>query len=72
MSAKEAIRTLDQAAVIDEETADTLITAVGFRNVLAHQYGKVDYDEVYETLQTGLDVYDGFSQQVAIWYQNRE
>ena len=49
------------------ETTETLVAAVGFRNVLAHQYGEVDYDEVYENLQTGLDVYDTFSRQVAQW-----
>lgn len=71
-SAKEAIRTLDQAEIITEETADTLVTAVGSRNVLADQYGNVDYDEVYESLQTGLDVYDAFSQQIAEWYRHRD
>lgn len=66
-AAKEAIRLLGQAGVIDEETTNTLIAAVGFRNVLAHEYGRVDYDQVYELLQTGLDVYDAFGQQVAQW-----
>lgn len=53
-AAKEAIRVLGRGEVIDEETTETLIAAVGFRNVLAHEYGRVDYDEVYEILQTGL------------------
>jgi uncharacterized protein YutE (UPF0331/DUF86 family) len=66
-TSKEAIRILGREAVIDVETTETLVAAVGFRNVLAHQYGEVDYDEVYENLQTGLDVYDTFSRQVAQW-----
>ncbi len=66
-TSKGAIRVLDREGVIDEETADTLIAAVGFRNVLAHEYGRVDYDEVYRSLQTGLSVYDTYSQQVAQW-----
>ena len=66
-TSKEAIRILSREGVIDEPTADTLVAAVGFRNVLAHQYGNIDYDEVYENLQTGLDVYDAFSRQVAQW-----
>ena len=70
-TSKEAIRILGREGVIDEKTADTLVAAVGFRNVLAHQYGNVDYDEVYENLQTGLDVYDAFSRQVAQWIRER-
>jgi uncharacterized protein YutE (UPF0331/DUF86 family) len=58
--------------VIDEETTTTLVAAVGFRNVLAHEYGTVDYAAVYESLQTELAVYDTFSQQVAQWVRNRE
>lgn len=51
---------------------NTLVAAVGFRNVLAHEYGRVDYLEVYETLQTGLAVYNAFSQQVAQWVRNQD
>lgn len=68
-SAKGALRVLNQADVIDEETMTTLLAAVGFRNVLAHEYGHVDPDEVYETLQTGLAVYDAYSRQIAQWFR---
>lgn len=71
-ASKEAIRVLSREDVIDEETADTLVAAVGFRNVLAHEYGKVNSEKVYETLQTGLDVYDAFSQQVARWVRTQD
>lgn len=67
---KEAIRILHREDLLDEETADTLVSAVGFRNVLAHEYGAVDYDIVFDILQTELDVYDQFSQQIARWFQN--
>jgi len=70
-ASKEAIRVLGQEDVIDEETMNTLVVAVGFRNVLAHEYGKVDHAEVYETLQTGLEVYDAFSRQIAQWLRDR-
>ena len=71
-ASKEAIRVLGQEGVIDEDTMNTLVAAVGFRNVLAHEYGKVDYIAVYETLQTGLDVYDAFSRQLAQWFRTRD
>ena len=71
-TSKGAIRVLDREGVIDEGTAETLIAAVGFRNVLAHEYGHVNDEEVYETLQTGLSVYDTYCQQVARWMQTTD
>jgi uncharacterized protein YutE (UPF0331/DUF86 family) len=71
VASKEAIRVLGQEEVIDEETMNTLVAAVGFRNVLAHEYGRVDYVEVYQTLQSGLEVYDAFSRQIAQWFQQQ-
>lgn len=71
-SAKGAIRVLHREGVIDEETMTTLVAAVGFRNVLAHEYGHVDAAEVYETLQTGLEVYDAFGRQIAKWVRDQE
>ncbi len=69
-TSKGAIRVLGNEGVIDEQTVNTLVAAVGFRNVLAHEYGHVDYGEIYETLQTGLEVYNTYSQQVAQWVQS--
>mgnify|MGYP002338706615 CR=1 FL=1 len=46
-TSKKAIRVLCREGVIDESTTDTLVAAIGFRNVLAHEYGHVDYEEVY-------------------------
>lgn len=71
-TAKGAIRVLQREDVIDEETETTLVAAIGFRNILAHEYGHVDSAEVYETLQTGLTVYDRYSRQVARWVRDRE
>ena len=70
-SAKGAVRVLGRANVLDEETTETLVTAIVFRNVLAHEYGHVDEEAVFETLQNGLDVYDAFSRQIASWYRDR-
>lgn len=71
-TAKEAVRVLGRQEVIDDETTTTLVAAIGFRNVLAHEYGHVDADSVYETLQTGLAVYDRYSQQIAQWVRDRK
>jgi uncharacterized protein YutE (UPF0331/DUF86 family) len=49
----------------------TLVAAIGFRNVLAHEYGHVNADQVYDTLQTGFTVYDTYSRQIATWVRDR-
>lgn len=68
-TSKGAIGVLDYEGVIDESTADTLVAAIGFRNVLAHEYGRIDYENVWEMLQRELFVYDTFSRQIARWVQ---
>lgn len=70
-SSKEAIVVLARAGVIDDDTKETIVAAVGFRNVLAHEYGTIDYEEVFDILTTGLDVYDTFSQQIARWVRTQ-
>ncbi len=71
-TAKEAVRVLHRNGVLDDKTMSTLVAAIGFRNVLAHEYGHVDPETVYDTLQTGLGVYDTYSQQVAEWVRDHE
>jgi len=66
-ASRDAIHVLSEHDIIDEATAQTLVAAGGFRNVLAHQYGQVDYERVFELLQRDLEVYDEFSRQVALW-----
>jgi len=69
-ASKEAIRTLGRRGVLDEGTAHKLVAAVGFRNVLAHEYGTVEHEQVYQLLQTELAVYDEFGRQVAQWFRD--
>lgn len=70
-TAKGAVRVLHREDVVDEQTMNTLVAAIGFRNVLAHEYGHVDAGEVYESLQTGLEVYNAYSRQIAQWVQSQ-
>jgi uncharacterized protein YutE (UPF0331/DUF86 family) len=69
---KEAVIILEDNDVIDSETAARLTDAVGFRNILAHEYGEVRQVQVYNYLQNELDVYEAFSQQVATWFRERK
>jgi len=68
-TAKQEIEALGNADIISRETQEKVEEAVGFRNVLAHRYGNVDHDAVYQTLHDDLVWFDQFQQEVARWFQ---
>lgn len=61
-----ALRALGERGVIDTELADSLARAVGFRNVLVHQYVDVDDQVVIDALGR-LDEFEQFVHQVSRW-----
>lgn len=71
-TSKQAIEALGDAGIISRETQTHLEEAVGFRNVLAHRYGAVDHDTVYDTLRTDLHWFEQFQQEIAQWLQQRQ
>lgn len=64
----EAVRLLGAHGVIDDDLASSLGQAVGFRNVLVHQYAQVDDGIVVGALDQ-LDQFDSFVTQVSRWLQ---
>jgi uncharacterized protein YutE (UPF0331/DUF86 family) len=62
----DAIRLMGERGVLDPELAAMLARAVGFRNVLVHQYTTVDDDIVLGALDR-LDEFDAFVAQVSAW-----
>lgn len=70
-TSKEEIEALGEKDVISSETQDRLEEAVGFRNVLAHRYGDIDHDTVYEVLHEDLHWFERFQQEVAQWLQDQ-
>lgn len=61
-----AIRLLGEHRVIDPALANRVALAVGFRNVLVHQYAEVDDDVVIAALGSLDDLRD-FVTQVSTW-----
>lgn len=51
---RESFDILQEEKVIPIDLAEKLVDMVGFRNVIAHDYAKVDYDVVYDVLQNQL------------------
>jgi uncharacterized protein YutE (UPF0331/DUF86 family) len=60
----DAVRLLGQHAVIEAELAERLAAAVGFRNLLVHQYTDIDDERVVAFLDRIGDV-DNFVAQVS-------
>jgi len=53
-TAGENFSILKEEEIIDNELSNKLIKMVGFRNVIAHDYTKIDYNIVYDVLHSGL------------------
>jgi len=69
-TAKAEIDALETAEIITPETADRLTEAVGVRNVLAHRYGDVNHDVVYDALHNDLRWFEQFQTEVVQWLQS--
>jgi uncharacterized protein YutE (UPF0331/DUF86 family) len=62
----DAVALLGRHGVIDAGLADRLRRAVGFRNILVHEYVRVDDDVVLQRLDDPSDL-EAFVQQLADW-----
>lgn len=62
----DALRRLGDRGVLDPATASALASAVGFRNLLVHQYADVDDRRVVEHLEHLGDL-ENFVREVARW-----
>ncbi|WP_435158941.1 type VII toxin-antitoxin system HepT family RNase toxin [Haladaptatus sp. DFWS20] len=70
-TAKQEIQALGEAGVITSETQVKMEEAVGFRNILAHRYGDVDQEVVFDVLQDDLQWFERFQQELAQWFQQQ-
>jgi len=66
----EAILRTGELGVLPPDFARHLAPIAGFRNILAHQYLSVDWDEVYRHLQR-LDDLVRFAELVRDWLRRR-
>lgn len=63
---------LAEAGIISTEQAETLQDMKGFRNVLAHRYGRIDDEAAFNTIQDGLDDFEGYLTEVREYLDTRE
>jgi len=51
----ESFRILEENGVILPELTEKMVKMTGFRNVVAHDYDKINYDIIYDVLQNRLN-----------------
>lgn len=71
-TSREELQALGDAGIISAETQSKMEEAVGFRNVLAHRYGDVDHDVVYDVLHEELEWFERFQIEIARWIKGRD
>ena len=62
----DAVRRLGSQGVLDMSTAESVATAIGFRNILVHEYAEVDNQRVVDNLGRLSDL-ETFVSSVAAW-----
>lgn len=56
----EAFYILEENKIIKNDLREKMVGMVGFRNVVSHDYDKIDYEIVEEVLRSGLDDVEEF------------
>lgn len=49
----ESFYILNEEGIIDMALKEKLLKMVGFRNIIAHDHGKIDYDIIYKAIHDG-------------------
>lgn len=63
-SLREGFEILEEEKIIPIELREKMVKLAGFRNVIAHDYDKIDYDKVYDVLQNRLIDIEEFIKQI--------
>lgn len=63
--AAQAIEILGEEKMINSSFAKSFAKAVGFRNILVHDYIDINYEEVADKINNRLSDFDRFAQEVA-------
>lgn len=61
---RESFEILEEEKVIPLDLVEKMVKMVGFRNVVAHDYEKIDYDKVYDVLQNRLGDIEEFVSEI--------
>nr|WP_156932823.1 DUF86 domain-containing protein [Desulfonatronum lacustre] len=64
-STNELFYLLEERGIIETELTEKMVRAVGFRNLVVHEYGKVDLEIVFRAAHENIDDLMVFSEVVA-------
>lgn len=64
LTSKETIEILGREKIIDEDFSKRFSKAVGFRNILIHDYLRIDYKELLRNLKENLKDFDRFIKEI--------
>ena len=64
-SSKDSIIILGEEGVLAKKFAEKLSSMAGFRNILVHDYMKIDYSIVLDVLKNSLSDFNRFAKEVA-------
>ena len=53
-SLRESFYILNEEGVINDDLIEKMVKMTGFRNLIAHDYGKVDYSQVYKIIHNDI------------------
>lgn len=59
-TAKQEMQALGNADILSRETQEKMEEAIGFRNILAHRYGDIDHEVVFDVLHDDLRWFEQF------------
>lgn len=54
-STTEMLYTLEKNGYLDNDLTQKMVKAVGFRNLIVHEYGKIELEQVYEIAQNDIN-----------------
>lgn len=66
---REAITILGEAGILPEEFCSYFAPIAGFRNILVHEYTKIDLSEVHRHLQKDLDDFERFADYIVSYLE---
>lgn len=69
--ASDAFLFLGEKGIISKELAKKLAEASGFRNILVHEYIKIDYELAYSDLNEKLQDLKGFGKEVVAFLEKQ-
>lgn len=68
---KDVFRILAEEGILPPDLASTMFEMAGFRNIIVHEYVRIDQVVVYGVLKKRLEDFEAFARSVQAWVRGR-